>query len=110
MGFIVPSVIGEPPIRQMLELNREPDIDLVFFGPGSIVNEGDHLDALVFPAVLPGGFDRISDYAKESAEHFMDRGGLIYAKDPAFGQLPPHKNLVHVEADGSFAEAILNGR
>ena len=110
VGFIVPSVIGEPPIRQMLELNREPDIDLVFFGPGSIVNEGDHLDALVFPAVLPGGFDKISDYAKESAEHFMDRGGLIYAKDPAFGQLPPHQNLIHVEADGSFAKAILNGR
>ena len=41
-----------------------------------------------------------------AAKRFMDRGGRIYAKDPAYKLMPAHKNLKHLEKDASFVKAI----
>jgi len=103
VGYMVPSPTGEPAIRQMLEIDREPDMDLSFC---KLAEDADHLDAVVFPAPLPGAFRKMSAETVAAAKRFMDRGGRIYAKDPAYKLMPAHKNLKHLEKDASFVKAI----
>jgi len=106
VAFVTGTTGGKEPIRRMLELDRHPDLDVIFT---SNFTEGilDHVDVLV----IPDAHDlRSIEFIKANQNYlqdFMDRGGRILASGVEAQAVKAHRNLVEVPAGQSFVPGAL---
>jgi len=106
VAFVTGTTVGKDPIRRMLELDRHPDLDVIFT---SNFTEGilDHVDVLV----IPDAHDRKNiDFIKANQGYlqtFMERGGRILVSGVEAQAVKKHRNLVEVPAGQSFVPEAL---
>ena len=108
VAFYTPSAIGKSPIRRMIELDRHPDIDLLFCA-GTELNEGilDHVDVFVVPDALDAANKSLATGRKDMLIRFMDKGGRILVSGAEAAFFPPHRNLKVIPAGESFLPEAL---
>ena len=108
VGFYTPGTIGKEPIRRMLELDREPDLDVLFVS-GSELNEGilDHLDVFIVPDGMDAAHKNLAAGRKEMFKQFLDRGGKLLVSGDEAAFFAPHKNFKVIPAGHSFVPEAL---
>ena len=109
VAYYTASTIGKAPINRMLELDKHPDIDLIFattleFTEGLL----NHVDALVVPDAYDNKNAGLAKSYKAMFKKFMDRGGRIYVSGKEAAAFEKHANLIEVPAGESFVPAVLN--
>ena len=109
VAYYTASTIGKAPINRMLELDKHPDIDIIFattleFTEGLL----NHVDALVVPDAYDHKNAGLAKGYKAMFKKFMDRGGRIYVSGKEAEAFEKHANLVVVPAGESFVPAVLN--
>ena len=103
--------LGKNGIKNMLELDKEKDIDVQFV-MGAELEAGilHHLDVLLLPDGPEKGYKTVcgggNAFFRKEILAFLDRGGKVLACKTAAKFLPAHKNLLVVEDDASFASRI----
>ena len=108
VGFYTPGTIGKGPILRMLELDREPELDVRFVS-GSELNEGilDHLDVFVVPDGIDASHKSLAAGRKEMFKHFLDRGGKLLVSGAEAAFFVPHKNFKVIPEGRSFVPEAL---
>lgn len=109
VAFFTPAVVGKNYIRELLELDRHPDIDVNLVAASDIRSGAlDRADILV----LPDGFSSVykSSFEKKQKmlRKFMDSGKMIFASEKSFKSLPAHKNLKLIKLGDSYVEPVLS--
>lgn len=106
VAFVCKTTIGKAPIERMLELDKHPDLDVIFasnFSDGTLR----HVDVLVIPDALDS---KNIAFAKQNREHlkkFMDNGGKVLVSGKEAQAFEKHANLIEIPAGESFvAEAL----
>ncbi|MBQ7695733.1 MAG: hypothetical protein IJT50_11500 [Lentisphaeria bacterium] len=108
VGFYTPGTIGKGPILRMLELDREPDLDVLFVS-GSELNEGilEHLDVFVVPDGMDAAHKSLASGRKEMFARFLDRGGKLLVSGAEAAFFAPHKNFKVIPEGRSFVPEAL---
>ena len=106
VAFVCKTTIGKEPIKRMLELDRHPDIDVIFASnfDGGIL---DHVDALVVPDAVDSLNIKLAKDNREYLKKFMDRGGRVLVSGKEAEAFEKHANLVEIPAGESFVEEVL---
>ena len=105
VGYFAPSVIGKRNIREVVELDRDREIDLVFVN-NSTLEEGAlaHLDVMIYPEGMRN-MDKMPAARRRSLVEFMERGGKLLAAATFAADMPQHKNLRAFAPGESLVEA-----
>lgn len=108
VAYYTPTTIGKAPIQRMLELDKSPEIDLLFAAKKEL-DEGllSHVDALVIPDAYDHKNASLAKSCRELFRKFMDRGGRIYVSGKEAAAFEKHVNLIEVPAGKSFVPAVL---
>ncbi len=108
VGFYTPGTIGKGPILRMLELDREPDLDVLFVS-GSELNEGilEHLDVFVVPDGMDAAHKSLASGRTEMFARFLDRGGKLLVSGAEAAFFAPHKNFKVIPEGRSFVPEAL---
>ena len=108
VAFFTAAISGKNYLREMLELDRHPDIDVKFIATGDFKTDAlDHVDVLVLPDGLAGLYKNIFSKNKWLLKKFMNQGKMVIASEKSFKFLPPHKNLKLVKLGDSYVEPVL---
>ena len=105
VGYLAPSTISKKRIREVVELDRDREIDLHFVDPNAF-EEGilSHLDVMICPEGMKNT-NKLSAARRKSLLEFMERGGKVLAAASFAADLPQHENLRAVPAGGSLVDA-----
>ena len=106
VGYLAPSVIGKKRIREVVELDRDREIDLHFVDPNAL-EEGilSHLDVMIYPEGMKN-LEKMSAWRKRILVEFMERGGKLLAAASFAADMPQHKNLRTFTATESLVAAV----
>ena len=106
VGYLAPSVITKKRIREVVELDRDREIDLHFVDPNAL-EEGilSHLDVMIYPEGMKN-LDKMSAWRRKILVEFMERGGKLLAASSFAQNMPQHKNLRPVAAGESLVAAV----
>lgn len=111
VAFFTAAISGKNYVREMLELDRHPDIDVKFIATGDFKTEAlDHVDVLVLPDGLAELYKNIFSKNKWLLKKFMNQGKLVIASEQSFKFLPAHKNLKLVKLGDSYVEPVLSAK
>lgn len=111
VAFYTSAVSGKNYLREMLELDRHPDIDVRFISAGDFkAGALDHADALVLPDGLIEKYKKTFSQKHDMLKKFMDQGKIIAVPEKCLAFLPEHKNLRSVKSGGSYAEPVLTAK
>ena len=105
VGYLAPSVITKKRIREVVELDRDREIDLHFVDPNAL-EEGilSHLDVMIYPEGMKN-LDKMSAWRKRILVEFMERGGKLLAAASFAADMPQHRNLRTFAATESLVAA-----
>lgn len=101
--------IDKRSVREVLELDRDPNIDLRFVNSNSFDDgELEHLDVMIFPE-RPGkqAYKKMSDQHQAAFAEFMERGGQVLVTERDANLMPGHRNLRIVPGGESLVKAAL---
>lgn len=105
VAFWAPAIVGKRCIREWLELDRQPDLDV---NPVSHedLNRGilSHSDVLILTDGREEVYKGLMDnrFMKERITNFLNRGGLVLASGSGGKFLPQHKNVKILPVGESF--------
>lgn len=109
VAFYTAAVAGKNYLREMLELDRHPDIDVRFIASGDFKSDAlDHVDVLVLPDGLAEKYKRQFSKNHWLLKKFMNQGKLVLASEKSFEFLPKHKNLKCVKLGDSYVGPVLS--
>ena len=98
-----------PGIRQMLELDRNPEIDVMLISSQKI-DEGilNHLDVLFMTNAPEETYAKIMDNPLRASQfsRFLEQGGRIVTFANAAKALPKHRNVRLIDNDNAMEKAI----
>ena len=99
---------GKEPVRQVLELDKEKDIDTILLGSDDI-RSGIllHTDVVIIPDINEKGKKIIIDIYRKDFENFLARNGRIIAGEKVAKFLPAHKNIKTVPSGKPFVREVL---
>ena len=105
VGYLAPTAIGKNTIREVVELDRDREIDLVFVDNNAF-EEGilSHLDVMICPEGMKN-MNKMPAARRRSLVEFMERGGKLLAAADFAADMPQHKNLRAVALGESLVEA-----
>ena len=106
VGYLAPSVITKKRIREVVELDRDREIDLHFVDPNAL-EEGilSHLDVMIYPEGMKNT-NKMAAGRRKSLVEFMERGGKLLAAASFAADMPQHKNLRSFAAGESLIAAV----
>ncbi|MBR2633311.1 MAG: hypothetical protein IKD29_07685 [Lentisphaeria bacterium] len=108
VAFFTAAVAGKNYLREMLELDRHPDIDVRFIAGGDFKSGAlDHADVLVVPDGPEDNCKRSFVPNRYILKKFMDQGKMILASEKSFKFLPSHKNLKLIKLGSSYVNEVL---
>ena len=109
VAFYTAALTGKNYLREMIELDRHPDIDVRFVTFGDF-NTGalDHADILVLPDGLAAKYKLQFSKNHWIFKKFMNQGKMILASEKSYEFLPKHKNLKLVKLGDSYVEQVLS--
>ena len=109
VGFVSSALQGHEPIRAMLDLERQADIDLDYVMQIEI-EQGimRHLDFLVMPHGNVLFYKKLMavPFVRQQLLKFMEKGGIILASGNAADMVPTHKNLKKLPEKADFKKYI----
>lgn len=109
VAFYTAAVAGKNYLREMLELDRHPDIDVRFIASGDFKSDAlDHVDVLVLPDGLAEKYKRTFSKNHWLLKKFMNQGKLVLASEKSLEFLPKHKNLKCVKLGDSYVGQVLS--
>ena len=108
VAFAVGYTKGKTPIYQLLELDKEKDLDVTMLGEAELAKGIlHHTDIVVFPDANPNGIKyTINKYMKELKD-FLNNNGRIVAGEKLKGILPEHENITYIPSNSSFVKEAL---
>ena len=108
VAFAVGYTKGKTPIYQLLELDKEKDLDVTMLGEAELAKGILHnTDIVVFPDANPDGIKyTINKYMKELKD-FLNNNGRIVAGEKLKGILPEHENITYIPSNYSFVKEAL---
>lgn len=110
VGYMSTGMNGHQVIKDMLDLERHPDIDVHYIMLTEL-QQGllKHMDVLVIPhgdgAVIKKYMTQ--SFSKKTLKAFMDRGGIIFASGNAAPAVTPHKNFKALPEKANLKKYIL---
>ena len=109
VGYYALAIWGPKYISDMLELDREPRLDVQLIDYAHITDGVlEHLDVMILPH---GGLDRFkfldTPFCKQAFSDFMERGGRVIATGNGAKYIPEHKNLTVLPAGSPFLAETL---
>ena len=96
VGFVSVAIIGHESVNAVLELMRDPDLDVRVVMKQDIVEGAlSHLDYLVIPDGVEFLYKKYlaTDIYRNGLKRFMDRGGIVLASGCTVKYIDKHKNL-----------------
>lgn len=107
VGYCSSAIAGKRCIREVLELDRDREIDLRFVDIEALeVGELSHLDVMIFSAGVEASYKKVMTPRRIAAvKEFMDRGGRVLASGNGAAFLPAHPHLRTLPVGGSFTTA-----
>lgn len=109
VAFYTAAVAGKNYLREMLELDRHPDIDVRFIAFGDFKSDAlDHVDVLVLPDGLAEKYKHTFSKNHWLLKKFMNQGKLVVASEKSLEFLPKHKNLKCVKLGDSYVGQVLS--
>ena len=110
VGYYSPTIVGKRCIREVLELDRERDIELGFVSDADLKKrELKDLDVMIFSDGVKEAYRSLAPRRK-IVERFMKRGGRVLASGNGAEHLPEHPNLTVLPVGTSFVAAALAAR
>ena len=110
VGYYSPTIIGKRCIREVLELDRERDIELSFVSGADLKKrELKDLDVMIFADGVQEAYRSLASRRKIITV-FMTRGGRVLASGNGAEHLPGHRNLTILPVGTPFVEAALAAR
>ena len=106
VGYLAPSVISKKRIREVVELDRDREIDLHFVDPNAL-EEGilSHLDVMIYPEGMRNT-EKMAAGRRRILVEFMERGGKLLAAESFAPNMPQHQNLRPFAAGESLVSAV----
>ena len=109
VGYYALAIWGPKYIADMLELDREPRLDIQLIDYAHITDGVlEHLDVMILPH---GGLDRFkfldTPFCKQAFLDFMERGGRVIVSGNGAKFIPGHKNLTALPVGSSFLAETL---
>ena len=108
VAFYTSAVSGKNYLREMLELDRHPDITVKFISSGDFKSGAlDHVDVLVLPDGIIEKYKRYFTRNSWLLKKFMRQGNIVVVPEKCLEFLPKHKNLKGVKPGNSYVEPVL---
>lgn len=108
VAFYTSAVSGKNYLREMLELDRHPDITVKFISSGDFKSDAlDHVDVLVLPDGIIEKYKRYFTRNSWLLKKFMRQGNIVVVPEKCLEFLPKHKNLKGVKPGNSYVEPVL---
>ena len=107
VGFMSLACVGPLATYDMLEMDKEPSLDVDVFSLHEI-DTGNlrHYDVIVMPDGDEGSYKRMmeKEFYKKQIDAFLERGGRILASGNGGTYLPKHKNIRILPLDENFVK------
>lgn len=110
VGFLSLACVGPRAAREMIALDRNPNLDIDIFSTHELRERGlHHYDALVLPAGEEKAYKKLkeNEFYRTRIAEFLDRGGRIVTSGNGAKYLPEHKNVKQLRTGADFAPALL---
>ena len=110
VGFWCSGMPDAQRIRDMLEVDGNPDVDMMIVAPYEVdVGMLRHLDVLIVAHDIHGTCKKhmSGKYVRSQVQAFLDRGGKIIVSGSGKQCVPRHRNVIEVPVGSSLAEAAL---
>lgn len=107
-AVLISYTLGKEPVRQVLELDKEKDIDITLLGEDDI-RSGIllHTDVVIIPDINVKGKKKVIDAYKKDIASFLERNGRIIAGEEIAKLLPSHENVEIIPLGKPFVKEVL---
>ena len=109
VGFLSLACVGPRAAREMLALDRDPELDVEIFSTHEINERGlCHYDVIVMPAGEEKSYLKFKDneFLRAKVDEFLGAGGRIVASGNGSKYLPQHENIRTIKVGTKFAPAV----